>query len=239
MPRTGQMMEMRLDYDVAVIGGGPAGSVASIQAARLGARTLLVEKNGMLGGTITSAAINVPGLFHAWGKQVVAGIGWHLVNRAVQLAGDRLPDFTAYDRPTNMLQVRVNPFIYAALLDEARVPCIAIGYEHKTQGIMRDLSLDGWGLPSGHIVRSCPVTFADAAAASADLLARPLASRRPATRHGIPRPASNRGCPGIAHNEPPSHRTRRLRASLPVILSDPARWPAPCAAWPPSRPRRR
>ena len=30
----------------------------------------------------------------------------------------------------------------------ARVPCIAIGYEHKTQGIMRDLSLDGWMLPA-------------------------------------------------------------------------------------------
>ena len=30
----------------------------------------------------------------------------------------------------------------------ARIPCIAIGYEHKTRGIMRDLSLDGWGLPA-------------------------------------------------------------------------------------------
>ncbi len=108
-----------MSYDVAVVGGGPAGSVVAIQAARLGARTLLVEKNGMLGGTITSAAINVPGLFHAWGKQVIAGIGWHLVNRAVHLAGDRLPDFTKYDRPPNMLQVRVNATIYAALLDEA------------------------------------------------------------------------------------------------------------------------
>ena len=113
------MMETRLNYDVAVIGGGPAGSVAAIQAARLGARTLLVEKNGVLGGTTTSAAINVPGLFHAWGRQVIAGIGWTLVNRAVQLAGDRLPDFTAYDRPTNVLQVRVNAAVYAALLDEA------------------------------------------------------------------------------------------------------------------------
>ena len=108
-----------MTYDVAVIGGGAAGSVAAIQAARLGARTLLVEKNGMLGGTTTSAGINVPGLFHAWGTQVVAGIGWDLVSRAVQLAGDRMPDFTAYDRPTNMLQVRVNSAIYAALLDEA------------------------------------------------------------------------------------------------------------------------
>ena len=108
-----------MSYDVAVIGGGTAGSVAAIQAAQLGARTLLVEKNGMLGGTTTSAAINVPGLFHAWGKQVVAGIGWHLVNRAVQLAGDRLPDFARYDRPANLLQVRVNAAIYAALLDDA------------------------------------------------------------------------------------------------------------------------
>jgi NADPH-dependent 2,4-dienoyl-CoA reductase/sulfur reductase-like enzyme len=52
-------------YDVVVVGGGPAGSVAAIQAARLGAQTLLIEKNGVLGGTTTSAAINYPGLFHA------------------------------------------------------------------------------------------------------------------------------------------------------------------------------
>ena len=57
--------------------------------------------------------------FHAWGRQVIAGIGWGLVNRAVQLAGDRLPDFSLYHRPPNMLQVRVNASVYAAVLDEA------------------------------------------------------------------------------------------------------------------------
>ena len=108
-----------MNYDVAVIGGGPAGSIAAIQAARLGARTLLVEKNGMLGGTTTSAAINVPGLFHAWGRQVIAGIGWELVIRAVQVAGGQLPDFSNYQRATHKLQVRINSAIYAALLDEA------------------------------------------------------------------------------------------------------------------------
>src|SRR6266566_2070063 len=92
-------------YDVVVVGGGPAGSAAAIQAARLGAQTLLVEKNGVLGGTTTSAAINYPGLFHAWGRQVVAGIGWDLVCRAVRLAGDPLPDFANYKRPPNKLQV--------------------------------------------------------------------------------------------------------------------------------------
>jgi colanic acid/amylovoran biosynthesis protein len=30
----------------------------------------------------------------------------------------------------------------------AHVPCIAIGYEHKTRGIMHDLSLSGWVLPA-------------------------------------------------------------------------------------------
>lgn len=106
-------------YDVVVVGGGPAGAIAAIQAARLGAQTLLVEKNGVLGGTTTSAAINYPGLFHAWGRQVVAGIGWELVCHAVREAHDHLPDFADYHRPPNQLQVRVNPAIYAAVLDEA------------------------------------------------------------------------------------------------------------------------
>ena len=108
-----------VDYDVIVAGGGPAGSVAAIQAARLGARCLLVEKNAMLGGTTTSAGISVPGLFHAWGRQVIAGIGWELVRRAVEMAGDEMPDFADYHRAPSKLQVRVNGPLYAALLDEA------------------------------------------------------------------------------------------------------------------------
>lgn len=113
-PKTGEQI-----YDVVVVGGGPAGSIAAIQAARLGAQTLLVEKNGTLGGTTTNAAINYPGLFHAWGTQVIAGIGWDLVCRAVQLAGGSLPDFSDYHRAPNKLQIQVNPTIYATLLDEA------------------------------------------------------------------------------------------------------------------------
>jgi dihydrolipoamide dehydrogenase len=38
------------EYDIAVIGGGPAGYIGAIKAARLGARTVLVEKDE-LGGT--------------------------------------------------------------------------------------------------------------------------------------------------------------------------------------------
>ena len=42
-----------LQYDVVVVGGGPGGIPAAIAAARQGAKVLLVERNGYLGGNMT------------------------------------------------------------------------------------------------------------------------------------------------------------------------------------------
>ena len=58
-----------MDYDVMVIGGETTGVIAATQSARAGAHTLLVEKNGMLGGTTTAAGVAYPGIFHAWGDR--------------------------------------------------------------------------------------------------------------------------------------------------------------------------
>ncbi|MDH7569643.1 MAG: FAD-dependent oxidoreductase [Armatimonadota bacterium] len=46
------------DVDVLVCGGGPAGVGAALAAAREGARTLLVERHGMLGGMWTAGLLN-------------------------------------------------------------------------------------------------------------------------------------------------------------------------------------
>jgi hypothetical protein len=114
-----------LTADVLVVGGGTAGTIAAIQAGRLGARTILVEAGSQLGGTTTTGGVDFPGLFHAWGRQVIAGIGWELVTRAVELNSDDLPDFT---KPTGRQhwrhQVRLCGALYAALAEEA---CVKAG----------------------------------------------------------------------------------------------------------------
>ena len=45
-------------YDLLVAGGGPAGTAAAVAAARLGARVLLAEATGCLGGMGTSGLVN-------------------------------------------------------------------------------------------------------------------------------------------------------------------------------------
>ena len=107
------------EYDVIVPGGGTSGVIAAIQAGRAGAKTLLVDKNGMLGGTTTVAGVNFPGLFHAWGHQVIGGIGWELVTKAVSEVSGVLPDFTDFRRPHPKLHILVDIAILAALMDEA------------------------------------------------------------------------------------------------------------------------
>lgn len=54
------MSDSGAEYDVVVVGGGTGGAPAAIAAARNGARVLLIEKNGFLGGLASG------GLMSAW-----------------------------------------------------------------------------------------------------------------------------------------------------------------------------
>ncbi len=47
---------------VVVIGGGTAGVIAALQAARAGVRTAIVEMAGQLGGTMTTGGVSAPRL---------------------------------------------------------------------------------------------------------------------------------------------------------------------------------
>src|SRR3982074_2182362 len=79
------------EYEVVVLGGGPAGIAAAVAAASEGRRTLLIERSGFLGGMGTAAGVtnfcglhaNVYGEMH----RVVQGIASELLARIDRLAG--------------------------------------------------------------------------------------------------------------------------------------------------------
>jgi hypothetical protein len=131
------------NVDVLVVGGGSAGVIAAIQAARAGAKTLLVERGSQLGGTITTGGVSFPGLFDAWGKQVIAGIGWELVEESVKLDGGALPDFSRIPQRHWQHQIQLNPFVYAILAEEKCTQAgVEIAYYEFPQYITK--SPDGW-----------------------------------------------------------------------------------------------
>src|SRR5690606_12952064 len=76
--------------DILVAGAGPAGIGAAVAAARNGARVMLVERYGFLGGNLTIAMVNPMFTFHdVNGRQVIRGIAGEVVDRLVELTGAR------------------------------------------------------------------------------------------------------------------------------------------------------
>ena len=55
---------MKQIYDVIVVGGGPAGIMAAMASGKMGASTLLIEKNGFLGGAATASVLGPISPFH-------------------------------------------------------------------------------------------------------------------------------------------------------------------------------
>src|ERR1700688_4633481 len=83
------------EYEVVVLGGGPAGIAAAVTAARAGRSTLLVERYGLLGGMGTAAGVtNCCGLHanvHGDIRQVVHGVADDLLSRIDALGGLNAP----------------------------------------------------------------------------------------------------------------------------------------------------
>lgn len=84
-------MKHLLTPDVLVVGGGAAGVAAGVAAARAGAQTLLVERYGSLGGTLTSVSLgSLCGYFSVRNGEVlpvVGGIAEEVVQRLRHLDG--------------------------------------------------------------------------------------------------------------------------------------------------------
>jgi hypothetical protein len=81
-------------FDVVIAGGGTAGVVAALAAARQGAKTALIESKGYTGGTVTEGGTALHSFFNLWKafpglekRQVVRGLPNEIVERLIQAGG--------------------------------------------------------------------------------------------------------------------------------------------------------
>lgn len=118
-------------FDVAVVGGGTGGVVAAIAAARMGARTVLIESKGYLGGTIVEGGTALHSFFNNWktfGKekvQLVRGIPSELVDRVTEQGGCtghcEMSEYYQYDAVCTAIDTEIYKLVAHDMVAEAGV----------------------------------------------------------------------------------------------------------------------
>jgi hypothetical protein len=104
-------MRTRAGFDVIVCGGGTAGAVAAIAAGRSGARTLLLDQYGTVGG-MASTGMSFLGVSDACGRRALGGIGAELFERLVEVGA------AFHDRPDEQLSsvTAADPYVLQQVL---------------------------------------------------------------------------------------------------------------------------
>lgn len=110
------------DYDVVVAGGGASGLIAAVSAARLGAKTAVIERQGCLGGTATTGMVAQYVGFYNRDTRVVGGLPWEFTQRIRALGGTegfhRYIMAEASANPVPLINLPFNPEIVKIAADE-------------------------------------------------------------------------------------------------------------------------
>jgi hypothetical protein len=118
------------EFDVLVVGGGNAGCAAAIAAARHGARTLLLERYGFLGGTATAAMVGPWMTFHSAKERIVGGIAQEMVERLMRKGASpgHLADSSDYVATITPFDPEVHKALLFEMMQEAGVSLLLHAY---------------------------------------------------------------------------------------------------------------
>ncbi len=157
------------ENDVVVAGGGPSGLIAAIASARAGAKTILVEQYGFLGGMATAASVGPFSPFHYDDQQITMGIPQELVERLMAAGGSTghlkcVPEYGSgsymayFDREVYKLvafdmcqeagvRLLLHSFVAGAVIEGNRVRGIEVcnksGIQHVLGKVVVDATGDG------------------------------------------------------------------------------------------------
>ena len=134
------MKTVKEKVDLLVAGGGTAGHIAAIQAARIGIKVSLIESASMLGGTMTDGGVFMPNHFHAPDRPVVLGIPWEIFNKSKACEGQPVKDYTKrkpVDTPGYYSNINVP--VYAAVAEQEAVAAGVVLHYHEFTGEVKSV----------------------------------------------------------------------------------------------------
>ncbi len=92
------------EYEVVVLGGGPAGIAAALASGRAGRSTVLIERYGFLGGAGTAAGLStfcgLHATVHGEHRRVIRGVVDELLERLDRMGGLNAPHLSVQSRIT-------------------------------------------------------------------------------------------------------------------------------------------
>ena len=147
------------DTDVLVVGGGPAGIAAAVASGRTGAKTVLVERFGFLGGNATAGLVGpfMTSYSQDGEIQLIKGVFEELVERAEALGGAIHPrgveGGSEYAGFITYGHHRVTPFDPEAVKLVAAEMCLEAGVDLRLHTFVVDALVEDGGI-AGVLVAS-------------------------------------------------------------------------------------